>query len=67
VNSYLAQEFGGVAAAVGQTIVVDSVPRIIVGVVANARDAGSIRDTLRTVYRPLTGRTAPRLLLVASE
>jgi len=67
VNSYLAQEFGGSAAAIGQTIVVDSVPRIIVGVVANARDAGSIRDTLRTLYRPLTGRSAPRLLVASSE
>lgn len=66
VNAYLAQEFGGVTAALGKTIVVDSLPRTIVGVVANARDAGSIRDTMRTLYRPPTGRSAPRLLLATT-
>lgn len=63
VNAALARELGGVESAVGRMLVVDSVPRLVVGVVANARDAGSVRDTLRTVYRPMTGRAAPRLVL----
>lgn len=66
INANLADSLGGVANAVGRTLVVDSVPRTVVGVVANARDAGGVREFLPALYRPPSKEYMPHLLLRAS-
>lgn len=66
VNANLADSLGGATSAVGRTLVVDSIPRTIVGVVANARDAGGVREFLPALYTAPKGEYMPHLLLRAS-
>jgi predicted permease len=66
VNALLAERLGGTAAILGRTLVVDSIPRTIVGVVRSARDAGDLRRATPAVYRPFAWRTSPRVLVRAS-
>jgi putative ABC transport system permease protein len=66
INALVAESFGGVGAAVGKTIVVDSAPRTIVGVVRTARDNGDLRNEQWAIYRPYQWNTAPRVLVRGS-
>jgi predicted permease len=65
VNALLADRLGGTAQVIGRTLVVDSVPRTIVGVVQDARDVGDLRRASPAVYRPFGWRTSPRVLVRA--
>lgn len=66
VNALLAESLGGATAAVGRTLVVDSVPRTVVGVVPTARDV-DLRVAQRALYVNYRWRSAPRLLVRATE
>jgi len=65
INARMAEEWGGVQAALGKTIVVDSTPRTVVGVVRTARDAFNLRDGYPTLYAPFVWATSPRVLVRA--
>ncbi len=67
VNALLAERLGGVATALGASVMVDSQPRTIVGVIRDARDAGNMREVVPVIYRPVQHASAPRLLTRASE
>ena len=67
VNARFAERLGGVAAALGASVLVDSVPRTVVGVIRDARDADIQGDVRLTMYRPLQWSAAPRLLVRASD
>lgn len=62
VNAALADQLGGAIRAIGATLVIDSIPRTVVGVIPTIHDIG-IRDKLPAVYQPLTWTTAPRILV----
>lgn len=63
VNESLAGLLGGVSRALGATVVVDSQPRTVVGVIRDARDASSPREAGATLYRPLAWTGTPRILM----
>jgi predicted permease len=67
INALLAAELGGPGAAIGRTLVVDSVPRTIVGVTRTARDVGDLRVERRALYVNFDWRSAPRVLVRASD
>jgi predicted permease len=67
INAMLAEELGGASAAVGRTLVVDSVPRTIVGVTRTARDVGDLREAQRALYVPFDWRSVPRVLVRAGD
>jgi putative ABC transport system permease protein len=67
VNAMLAERLGGVAAALGASVMVDSQPRTIVGVIRDARDVGNMREVVPAIYRPLRHSRAPRLLTRARD
>jgi putative ABC transport system permease protein len=62
VNDSLATEFGGADRAIGQTLVIDSVSHVVVGVVATARDA-MLREARPVLYRALAPTQLPRLVV----
>ncbi len=63
INALMAEDYGGPSAALGTTVVVDSVARTVVGVVRTARDAFNLRDARPMLYEPFRWTTAPRVLL----
>jgi len=54
-----------VRAAVGRTVLIDSVPHLVVGVVGNARDL-RMREVAIAAYAPLEWRRVPQLLMRGS-
>lgn len=66
VNAMLAERLGGVATALGASVLVDSQPRTIVGVIRDARDAANTREAVPVLYRPVQPASASRLLTRAS-
>jgi predicted permease len=66
INALLAESLGGVARAMGSSLVVDSVPRVVVGVVRGARDVGNLREEQATIYQSFAWTSAPRVLIRAS-
>lgn len=65
VNAALAATLGGVRAAIGSTVAIDSVPHEVVGVVGDARDLRT-RDVAIAAYAPLEWRHVPQILVRAS-
>jgi predicted permease len=62
VNDSLAMRFGGISRAIGATLLIDSVPQTIVGVVRTALDAQlSARGPV--LYQPLSWTTTPHVLV----
>ncbi len=66
INARFAERLGGPTAALGASLVVDSVPATIVGVVHDARDAGNGREVIATIYRPMRWTSSPRLFTRAN-
>ncbi len=66
VNAPLAERYGGATSAVGATVLIDSVPFTIVGVVQSTRDVG-FRDVPPAVYLPFRWNAAPRIIIRGDE
>jgi predicted permease len=66
INAPLAERYGGAASAVGATVLIDSVPHTIVGVVQPTRDVG-FRDVPPAVYLPFRWNAAPRIIVRGDE
>jgi hypothetical protein len=66
VNALVAESLGGIGQVIGRTLVVDSLPRTIVGVVRTARDNGDLRDEHWALYGPHQWTTPPRVLARAT-
>ena len=66
VNAKMAELLGGAASSIGSSVDVDSVPRIVVGVVRTAREAFNLRDEQPILYQAFAWKTPPRVLARAS-
>ncbi|MCC6245049.1 MAG: ABC transporter permease [Gemmatimonadaceae bacterium] len=62
VNAPLAAQFGGALKAVGASLLIDSVPFTIVGVVHTTRDVG-LRDVRPALYLPFAWDASPRVIV----
>lgn len=62
INTALAERYGGATTAVGATILIDSVPHIIVGVTQPSRDVG-FSEVRPSVYLPFQWDASPRVIV----
>jgi predicted permease len=62
INAAMAQQFGSSTRAVGASLLIDSVPFTVVGVIADARDVG-FREIRPAVYLPFHWNASPKVIV----
>ncbi|MBL0172196.1 MAG: ABC transporter permease [Gemmatimonadaceae bacterium] len=62
INRLLAEQLGGPNQALGVTLLVDSVPRTVVGIVPTIRDVG-LGDPQTAIYQSFQWQTSPRVIV----